>query len=154
MSGLSLKQRQAAGKQLAPAGTGLIGWGRLPDGAEFVCTLQQLTDLVNALSAAATVTPIAAASYTATAADAYTILEFTGVGAHAFALPTDAAAPTMGLQSVIQTVQIGTGPLTFPAGPGQTTVGGVIYDIPAGLTVARFVPITWRKRAANEWIAA
>lgn len=154
MAGTTLKQRLANGRGLAPLANGLIPWGRQSDGAEFVMTAQQLTDLVNALSAAATVTPIAAASYTATAADAYTILEFTGAGPHAFALPTDAAEPTMGLQSVIQTVQIGTGALSFPAGPGQTTVGGVIYDIPAGLAVSRFVPISWRKRAANEWIAA
>lgn len=154
MAGTTLKQRLANGKGLAPLANGLIPWGRQSDGAEFVMTAQQMTDLVNQLSAAATVTAQAGATYTADVNDAYTIIEFTGATAHAFSLPSDAAAPLIGLQTVIQVVQIGTGALSFPAGAGQTTVGGVTYDIPTGLTVARFVPVSWRKRAANEWIAA
>lgn len=157
MSGLSLLQRWLTpGKALAfDDGAALIAWARMPDGAEFVGTVQQLTDLINQLSAAPVVTQ-RTVSYTATVTDAFTLIEFTGAAAKTFSLPTDALAPLMGLQSVIGTMWVGTGVLSWPAGivPGTpTAVGGVTYDVPVGLgTPVRLVQYMWRKRAANEWV--
>lgn len=153
MAGTTLLQRKNAGKLLAPLANGLIPWGRQSDGLEFVMTVQQLADVIDGLNAAPVVTT-QSANYTARAVDAFTIIEFTGLAT--FTLPTDAAAPLMAVQSVIDVVQIGAGQLNWPAGVtagAPTAIGGVTYRIPVGLlTPVRNVTYAWRKRAANDWI--
>lgn len=157
-AGTTLLQRKNAGKLLAPLVNSLFPHGRQSDGVEFVCTAQQITDLVNALSAAPVVTTQAGATYRADVNDAFTIIEFIGGTAHAFSLPTDAQAPSMGLGSIIAVVQVGAGALTWPpgiVGGTPTVVGGVTYNVPTPiLTPVRLATYTWRKRAASEWILA
>lgn len=152
--GQTLRQRQGAGKQLAPQHDGLIAWSRA-DGNEFVCDLDQLNALLTSLSQAVTVTQ-KSANYTAVFTDAFTVIEFTHVSnTQILTMPTDAAQPLMGIGAVIGFQQIGAGPVVWPVGivPGTPTViGGVTYDVPVNLTIQRFVYYTWRKRAANEWI--
>lgn len=152
--GQTLAQRLAAGKGLAPLHDGIFAWSRAVDGHEFVCSFDQVTALINSLSATPVVTQQNAA-YTPAFTDAFTIIEFTGAGTQLFTMPTDAAQPAMGVGSVIGFQQIGAGAVTWPAAvvPGvPTLVAGVTYDVPAALTIQRFVYYTWRKRAANEWI--
>lgn len=151
MPGQTTLNRHNTGSHLVPVAGGVVAWTRISNGVDYTCTFAELAALLATISAAPTVTS-KAASYTATATDAFTLIEFTAAGT--FTLPTDAAAPTMGLQSVINVTQIGAGALAWPtATAGSTVVGGVTYDIPAGMgTPVRFVNYSWRKRAANEWV--
>lgn len=154
MGTLTIAQRVAAGKTGIPVPADHIVYSRASDGHELVCTGTDIANLVTGLTQAVPVTS-QAANYTATHADTFSLIEFTA--AATFTLPTDAAEPLIGLQSVIDVMQTGSGALAWPAGitPGTpSVVGGVTYDVPVGLTIIRFVTYSWRKRAANEWVVA
>lgn len=157
MPGQTTFQRHAvAGVHVAPTlGTDILAWAKLATGKDQTCTFAELATLLNTLSQQVVTTPVATATYTPTAADISTLLEFTGAAGHVLSLPTDAAQPNILVGHVIAFAQIGSGAVTFPPGivPGTpTAVGGVTYDIPVGLSIVRFVNYNWRKRAANEWV--
>lgn len=152
MAGTTLKQRLSGGKGLAPLANGLIPWGRQSDGVEFVCTFQQAATLLATLMTGTYTAK--AANYTATAADAFTTIEFS-TGSR-FTLPTDAATPSMPDNAVINVVFLAAGGSWPTAATGSTVVGGVTYVIPAGLgTPAQNMTYSWRHRSpANTWILA
>lgn len=153
--GETLTDRFNSGKHLAPITGGLMGWARPSDGHEFVCTTDELADLVATLQQLVPVTQ-KSASFTPSHVDAFTLIEFlSNTTTQVLTMPTDASDPLMGIGSVIGFQQIGTAAVTWPAGivPGTATViGGVTYRVPLNLTIQAFVYYTWRKRAANDWI--